>query len=355
MLCKQRAQCAPTDPPSQPAVGNRPSHTRTGGSDSPAPPPGPASPGCFRTRGGLPGKAGSFWLRSVRKRTGAKTLAGPSERGCSAGAALPAGAAAGAAGCRELEALTEPPEQIRGRSLLAETSGHRDRQRVRAFRRPVTSRAGLGIPPYPPGSRGDRRIIATTHPPRRAEEFSVSGGREDGGTPRSAAGVRRGRIRLGRLRCHRRGAALRAGGGDRAVRTRRASPGQRCAVGSAAACGTRDGGNVTCRSRRAAPEGPSKAVMAPHGPSEALMSPHGPSELCTEPQSPARPRIPTHGLTEPLTAPQSLARPCRAPHSSTPAGVGRSSSQHREGGVASVADVRHLLEKSDISLRSASP
>lgn len=115
----------------QPAVGTRPSHIPTGGSDSPAPAPR-ASPSwlvqssCLAPRSSdtlrFPVKAGSSQLRGVRKRTGAKPLVVPSERGCPAAAALPDGAAAGAAGCREREPLTEPPRAAL-RSVPARPAG----------------------------------------------------------------------------------------------------------------------------------------------------------------------------------------------------------------------------------------
>lgn len=153
----------------QPAVGTRPSHTPTGGSDSPAPAPR-ASPSrlvqssCLAPRSSdtlrFPVKAGSSRLRGVRNRTGAKPLVVPSERGCPAAAALPAGAAAGAAGCREREPLTEPPEPPRTRSRPAGPSSRRDRQRVRLSRRPrdVTSearRSSLSVR-FPRGSPNNR-------------------------------------------------------------------------------------------------------------------------------------------------------------------------------------------------------
>lgn len=85
MLCKHRAQTTAQRAPSQAALGNRPGHTRTGDRDSSAPAPRPSpsvvQSSCLAPRSsdtlGLPLKAGSSRLRSVRKRAGASPSQDP--------------------------------------------------------------------------------------------------------------------------------------------------------------------------------------------------------------------------------------------------------------------------------------
>lgn len=146
----------------------------------------------------------------------------------------------------------------------------------------MTSRARLGVLPCPSGSRGDRPTIAITHPPRRAEGCSVSGGREDGVDP--SRGRRGGRgAGLGWEGSVVTGAAP-PHGPEEEVAALCARVGRRHGNGAVAVQPSRAGRASRAASPLSAPESPARALRDTHGP-RALTAPQGPGQPLTAPQS----------------------------------------------------------------------